>query len=48
MDRGTVALQATKEELGSAERLIAYMERLAHPQGIEIPASPGHRPEAPL
>ncbi len=45
MDRGTVALQATKEEVGSAERLIAYMERLAHPQGIEIPASPGHRPE---
>ena len=42
MDRGTVALQATKEEVGSAERLIAYMERLAHPQGIEIPASPGH------
>ena len=43
MDRGTVALQATKEEVGSAERLIAYMERLAHPQGIEIPASPGHQ-----
>ena len=33
MDRGTVALQATKDEVGSAERLIAYMERLAHPQG---------------
>ena len=33
MDRGTIALQATKEEVGSAERLIAYMERLAHPQG---------------
>ena len=47
MDRGTVPLQATKEELGSAERLIAYMERLAHPQRIEIPDSPGHRPEAP-
>src|SRR5271155_819407 len=46
MDRGTVALQATKEEVGSAERLIAYMERLAHPQGIEIPASPGHGLEA--
>jgi simple sugar transport system ATP-binding protein len=46
MDRGTVALQATKEEVGTAERLIAYMERLAHPQGIEIPPSPGHRPEA--
>ena len=47
MDRGTIALQATKEEVGSAERLIAYMERLAHPQGIAIPASPGHRPESP-
>ncbi len=46
MDRGTVALQATKEEVGSAERLIAYMERLAHPQGVEIPPSPGHRAEA--
>ena len=46
MDRGRVALQATKEEVGSAERLIAYMERLAHPQGIEIPPSPGHQPEA--
>ena len=46
MDRGTVALQATKDEVGSAERLIAYMERLAHPQGIEIPPSPGHKPEA--
>ncbi len=43
MDRGTVALQATKEEVGSAERLIAYMERLAHPQGVEIP--PAHGPE---
>ena len=46
IDRGTVALEATKAEVGSAERLIAFMERLAHPQGIEIPASPGHRPEA--
>ena len=45
MDRGRVALQATKDEVGSAERLIAYMERLAHPQGIEIPPSPGYHPE---
>ena len=36
MDRGTVALQATKQEVGTAERLIAYMERLAHPQGVDI------------
>ena len=34
MDRGTVALQATKAEIGSAERLIGLMEKLAHPHGI--------------
>ena len=34
MDRGRVALQATKDEVGSAERLIAFMEKLAHPHGI--------------
>jgi simple sugar transport system ATP-binding protein len=34
MDRGRVALQATKNEVGSAERLIAFMEKLAHPQGV--------------
>ena len=34
MDRGRVALQATKHEIGTAERLIAYMEKLAHPDGI--------------
>ena len=34
MDRGRVALQATKPEIGTAERLIAYMEKLAHPDGI--------------
>jgi len=34
MDRGRVALQATKEEIGSAERLIDFMEKVAHPQGI--------------
>jgi len=34
MDRGRVALQATKGEIGTAERLIAYMEKLAHPDGI--------------
>jgi hypothetical protein len=27
-------LHATKEEVGSAERLIAFMEKLAHPEGI--------------
>jgi simple sugar transport system ATP-binding protein len=34
MDRGRVALQATKIEVGTAERLIAFMEKLAHPDGI--------------
>jgi simple sugar transport system ATP-binding protein len=34
MDRGRVALQATKPEVGTAERLIAFMEKLAHPDGI--------------
>jgi simple sugar transport system ATP-binding protein len=34
MDRGRVALQATKPQIGTAERLIAFMEKLAHPDGI--------------
>ena len=34
MDRGRVALQATKQQVGSADRLIAFMENIAHPQGI--------------
>jgi simple sugar transport system ATP-binding protein len=34
MDRGRLALQATKAEVGTAERLIAFMEKLAHPDGI--------------
>ncbi len=34
MDRGRVALQATKSEVGTAERLIEFMHRLAHPQGV--------------
>jgi simple sugar transport system ATP-binding protein len=34
MDRGRIALQATKPEVGSAERLIAFMEKIAHPHGI--------------
>ena len=33
MDRGRIALQATKAEVGSAERLIAFMENVAHPHG---------------
>ena len=31
---GRLALQATKAEVGTAERLIAFMEKLAHPDGI--------------
>ena len=34
IDRGRVALRATKAEVGSAEKLIAFMERIAHPQGV--------------
>lgn len=34
MDRGTIALQVTKAEVGSAEQLIAFMRKLAHPQGV--------------
>jgi simple sugar transport system ATP-binding protein len=34
MDRGRIALQATKAEVGTAERLIAFMEKLAHPAGL--------------
>jgi len=36
IDRGRVALQATKAEVGSAERLIDFMERIAHPQGLSL------------
>ena len=31
LDRGKVALQATRQELGSAETLIKFMEDIAHP-----------------
>jgi simple sugar transport system ATP-binding protein len=34
LDRGRIALQATKQEVGSAERLIDFMEKIAHPQGV--------------
>ncbi|GLS22527.1 sugar ABC transporter ATPase [Labrys miyagiensis] len=33
IDRGRVALEATKEEVGSAQALIDFMEHTAHPQG---------------
>ena len=35
MDRGRVGLQATKDEVGTAERLIEFMHRLAHPMGLK-------------
>jgi simple sugar transport system ATP-binding protein len=33
LDRGRVALEASKAEVGSAERLISFMEYIAHPAG---------------
>jgi simple sugar transport system ATP-binding protein len=42
LDRGRVALQATKSEIGTASRLIAFMEKLAHPGGV--PAENGATP----
>lgn len=33
LDRGRVALEVTKEEAGSADRLIAFMEHITHPTG---------------
>jgi simple sugar transport system ATP-binding protein len=45
LDRGRVALEATKAEIGSAERLIAFMEHVAHPTGAAplglLPAGEG-------
>ena len=38
MDRGRVALQATKSEISTAGRLIEFMERLAHPGGVPTEA----------
>jgi simple sugar transport system ATP-binding protein len=35
LDRGRVAAQITKPELGSAEALIGFMEELAHPAEIQ-------------
>lgn len=34
IDRGQVALSVTKAEVGTAEKLIAFMEQIAHPHGI--------------
>src|SRR5260370_41461711 len=34
IDRGRVALETSKREIGSAQALIDFMEHIAHPQGI--------------
>ena len=41
LDRGRVALQATKTELGSAEALVRFMEELAHPGGVGVESTGG-------
>jgi simple sugar transport system ATP-binding protein len=41
LDRGRVALQATKAELGSADALVRFMEELAHPGGAGIESTGG-------
>jgi simple sugar transport system ATP-binding protein len=41
LDRGRVALQATRRELGSAEALVRFMEDLAHPGGAAVPSTGG-------
>jgi len=43
LDRGRVVLQATKQEVGSAERLIEFMEHVAHPDNA--PQLPPLAPE---
>jgi simple sugar transport system ATP-binding protein len=34
LDRGRVVLETTKAEVGSVEKLIAFMEHVAHPKGV--------------
>ena len=41
LDRGRLAAQITKKELGSAEALIKFMEELAHPAELEAPVPSG-------
>lgn len=43
LDRGRVAAQITKRELGSAEALIKFMEELAHPAAMEPASQSGVR-----
>jgi simple sugar transport system ATP-binding protein len=47
IDRGRVALETTKAEVGSAQALIDFMEHTAHPQGVtsfDPTAQPGAAP----
>jgi simple sugar transport system ATP-binding protein len=41
LDRGRIAIQATKAEVGSAERLIKFMEDIAHPSALQTAADRG-------
>jgi simple sugar transport system ATP-binding protein len=41
LDRGRVAVQATKAEVGSAERLIKFMEDIAHPSALKTESAGG-------
>ena len=41
LDRGRVALETTKAEIGSAEELINFMEDVAHPDGQAVGAATG-------
>jgi simple sugar transport system ATP-binding protein len=41
LDRGRVAIQATKAEVGSAERLIKFMEDIAHPSALQTATDRG-------
>ncbi len=41
LDRGRVALQATKAELGRADALVRFMEELAHPGGAGVESTGG-------
>ncbi len=43
LDRGRVALETTKAEIGSADRLIAFMEHIAHPTRPGTPADTVHQ-----
>jgi simple sugar transport system ATP-binding protein len=47
LDRGRVVLQATRDEVGSADRLIEFMERVAHPEAPQFAKLAGEERAAP-